>query len=1016
MAVGVLVAALAIACGWLYYQRLHSEARLTIETSLGAIADLKATDLAHWMVERRGDAEVARSSMAARAIAESDHPESSAAAYRPINVFREVYGYAAMVFANSQGRVGLIVPSDYPLPPSSVAEQIRLALRSRSVQVSDLRRMRPQEPAYLWLACPIFNHPDLGGSADGAVLLVIDPRTFLYPNVQRWPMPSRTGEGLLGFRDGNQVVYLNDLHLNTPSSESGKAGTSALPSLASQTTEGVFEAKDSRGVPVFAALRVVQGTPWVVVTKVDQEEVFAPLRREGWNIAIIATLLTIATLLGLYSVWRQQKLVYMRQELAEHTKAEQHIRRLNRLYAVLSSINALIVRERDVHALLSAACSIAINPGSFRMAWIGMLDTEGHTLKPVASFGVVDGYLDRFSVDLTESHRSAEPSAAAVLTGQSQIYNDIENDPGTEPWRDAALQRGYRSCASFPLNISGKAIGALTLFSEEVHLFDSDELGLLDELARNIAFALEVNRREIERERAEAGLRANEERFRLLIENASDIITILNGAGTLRFVSPSIKRCLGYDPAELLNLNVLDLVHPEDVSKTASTISGLVDDPSITAGVEYRFRHRDGSWRVMQSVGRSIPSQAPDGFVVLNSRDITESRELEKQFQQSQKMEAVGLLAGGVAHDFNNLLGVIMGYSDLILDALPPDDPQCRQIQQIKKAGVRATSLTRQLLAFSRKQVFQPEMLDVNALVTDFNNMLRRLIDEDIELVSLLKPELGRIKADRGQIEQVIMNLVVNSRDAMPSGGKLIIETANVEFDDIYRRSHPPVLPGRYVMISVCDTGVGMDAITQAHIFEPFFTTKEQGKGTGLGLAVVYGIVKQSEGFIWVYSELGKGTTFKIYFPRMDEPTQPLETDRREGELVGGSETVLLAEDSDALRDLTRVMLERNGYTVLVAESGKEAIKIAERQDRPIHLLLTDVVMPGMSGRELANYMEAKRPDMKVLYMSGYTSDSIVRHGVLELGISFIEKPFSQEALMRKLRDVLDCVEKSYVG
>jgi len=371
----------------------------------------------------------------------------------------------------------------------------------------------------------------------------------------------------------------------------------------------------------------------------------------------------------------------------------------------------------------------------------------------------------------------------------------------------------------------------------------------------------------------------------------------------------------------------------------------------------------------------------------------------------------VGLLAGGVAHDFNNHLGVIMGYSDLVLDGLPPDDPRCKQVQQIKKAAVRATGLTRQLLAFSRKQVFQPRVLDINALVIDFDKMLRRMVTEDIELVNSLAPRIGKIKADPGQIEQVIMNLVVNSRDAMPNGGKLIVETANVDLDETYCRSHSSARPGPHVMLAVSDTGMGMDAKTQARIFEPFFTTKEEGKGTGLGLATVYGIVKQSEAHIWVYSELGKGTTFKIYFPRVDGPAHTVETDRDTVKALHGSETILVAEDSEPLRELTCALLETNGYTVLAARNAAQAIEIAERGDRPIHILLTDVIMPGMNGRELARRLAAGRPEMKVLFMSGYTSDAIVNHGVLEPGIFLIEKPFSQDALMRKVRDVLDCVE-----
>jgi two-component system cell cycle sensor histidine kinase/response regulator CckA len=416
---------------------------------------------------------------------------------------------------------------------------------------------------------------------------------------------------------------------------------------------------------------------------------------------------------------------------------------------------------------------------------------------------------------------------------------------------------------------------------------------------------------------------------------------------------------------------------------------------------------------VFLSTGQIKDSQGLAIGIFGIAQDITDRKRLEEQLVVSQKMEAVGLLAGGVAHDFNNLLGVVMGYSDLVLDSFPPDDPRGHQVQQIKKAGLRATSLTRQLLAFSRKQIFQPRILDINALVTDFNKMLGRMVGEDIELVCNLKPGLGQIKADPGQIEQVIMNLVVNSRDAMPTGGKLIIETSNADLDEAYCQVHPAVEPGRYVMVAVSDTGAGMDAKTQTHIFEPFFTTKELGKGTGLGLATVYGVVKQSGGYIWVYSEVGKGTTFKIYLPRTDEPVQTVVAmDRGKPELLRGSETILLVEDAESLRELTRMLLENNGFTVLVAENGTEAIELAEHKDQPIHLLLTDVVMPGMSGRELANYLTAKRPDMSVIYMSGYTNDAIAHHGVLDSGIVLIEKPFSQETLIRKLREVLDRTEK----
>jgi signal transduction histidine kinase/ActR/RegA family two-component response regulator len=381
----------------------------------------------------------------------------------------------------------------------------------------------------------------------------------------------------------------------------------------------------------------------------------------------------------------------------------------------------------------------------------------------------------------------------------------------------------------------------------------------------------------------------------------------------------------------------------------------------------------------------------------------------EKQLLQSQKLEAVGRLAGGISHDFNNLLTVILGYSDIMKRNLPDSHPLRRNVQEIVRASERAASLTRQLLAFSRKQVMQPKVFDLNTVVTDLEKMLQRMIGEDIELRVSLQDELDHIKADPVQLEQVIMNLVVNARDAMPKGGKLTIETNNVYLDEAYAREHVSVVTGDYVMLAISDTGCGMNEETRLHIFEPFFTTKEQGKGTGLGLSMVYGIVKQSGGNIWVYSEEGRGTTFKVYFPRVTAHTE--EHKRISGALdgPGGSETILLVEDAELVRNLARQVLEGAGYRVLEAGSAEAAIDLCERiNGDKIDLLLTDVIMPGMSGNEMSRILLAKQPGMPVLYMSGYTDDAIVQHGVLEAGINFLQKPFTPGALALKVREVLD--------
>ena len=516
---------------------------------------------------------------------------------------------------------------------------------------------------------------------------------------------------------------------------------------------------------------------------------------------------------------------------------------------------------------------------------------------------------------------------------------------------------------------------------------------------------------------AEEALRRSEEKYRTILENIEEGYFEVDIAGNFTFFNDSICRIWGYPKEELMGMNDRQYTDQGNAKKLFQAFNKVYRTGEPAREFDWEIIRKDGTKKYIEaSVSlQKDPSGKPMGFRGV-IRDITERKQTEEemaavqeQFRQSQKMEAVGQLAGGIAHDFNNLLTVIHGYSELILTSLDENSRLRQDVREIIHASERASSLTRQLLAFSRKQILQPKVLDLNAHVSNMDKMLRRMIGENIELMTLLAKDLGRTKADPGQIEQVILNLAVNARDAMLNGGKLTIETANIELDENYTRSHIGVTPGHYVMLSVSDTGVGIAREVKERIFEPFFTTKEKGKGTGLGLSTVFGIIQQSGGNIWVYSEPGLGTTFKIYLPRIEEDTESLKPSAVSTKSLQGSETILLVEDEEIVRKLACTILQKNGYEVLEAPNGEEALRIVQGQNgNPIHLLVTDVVMPGMSGRQLADRLERVRPGTKVLFMSGYTDDTIVHHGVLDPGIAYIQKPFTPDALASKVRDILD--------
>ena len=568
--------------------------------------------------------------------------------------------------------------------------------------------------------------------------------------------------------------------------------------------------------------------------------------------------------------------------------------------------------------------------------------------------------------------------------------------------RGEVARNGSRSLdwMGVPLKVNNHTFGALVVqtYSSNIRYGERDK-EILTFVARQLASAVEIKRNE-------QALRRSEARYRSLVQSSVYGIYRSSLEGRFLDVNPALITMLGYGSAE----EVLMLDPEKDVFAQVEGHTRLIEEFRRTGrldGIEVKWKRKDDSLITVRISGRAVSSaDEPADVLEAIAEDVTDRRVLEDQFRQAQKMEAVGRLAGGVAHDFNNLLMVISGYAEVMLAKLDLDDPMYDKARSIQQASDRATTLTRQLLAFSRKHLLELKVVDVNSIVAAMERLLQPLIGENVELVTRLSPDTGHTRADAGQLEQVLMNLVVNAKDAMPNGGKITVQTQNVTLDENHRGGQTFIRPGNYLMLSVTDNGTGMDKETQSRIFEPFFTTKEKGKGTGLGLSTVYGIVKQTGGYVIVQSEERRGTTFHIYLPRVEEPAEKHAAPVARA-AAGGTETILLVEDEESVRQLVRETLSAKGYRVVEAENGEAGIAAATAHQGKIDLVITDVVMPGMGGRELVQKLSSARPETKVLYLSGYTEDAIVSEGTIEKGTAFLQKPFTLLALSRKVREVL---------
>jgi PAS domain S-box-containing protein len=700
------------------------------------------------------------------------------------------------------------------------------------------------------------------------------------------------------------------------------------------------------------------------------------------------------------------------QDITIRKRTAENLQRLNRTLLARSKSSKAMMSATDEAWFLDEVCRIIVEDCGHALVWIGFAEQdEGRTVRPVAHAGFEEGYLESLKVTWSDSERGRGPVGTAIRTGKPSVFNNIRNERSFAPWRDAAVKRGYAAVIGVPLLADGKAYGSLNIYSRDDDSFSDDEVQLLNDLAADLSYGIAAIRMRSAQAKAESALRENETRLRTLLQTIPDLVWLKDANGTFLACNPMLERLLGSGEADIIGKTDYDFVSRElaDFFREHDRKAMAAGKPS--SNEEWVTFADDGHRALMETI--KTPMYDAGGYVtgVLGiARDITKHRQLEAQYLQAQKMESIGTLAGGIAHDFNNILSAIIGYGHVTLMKMAGDDPQRSNIEHMLEAADRATYLTKSLLLFSRKQIAVRKPMDLNEVVRKVEKFMVRVIGEDIECKTLLYDNPVPILADGNQLEQVLMNFAINARDAMPDGGSFNLKTARIELTEDFIRAHGYGTAGPYAMITVSDTGVGMDEATQKRIFEPFFTTKEVGKGTGLGLAVVYGIVKGHEGLINVYSEPGKGTTFRIYLPIIGAVVKEETKAQHQEAPARGTETVLVAEDDDNLRKLSLTVLAEFGYTVIEAVDGEDAVKKFMENKDAIRLLLFDLIMPKMNGKEASDEIRKIKPDLKILFASGYDPDLLQQKELLEAGVNLVYKPISPMDLLRKVRSVLDGV------
>ena len=967
----VLAAVLVLVVSLWFYHAQKADLIRGAEAKMEAVARLKVDQIHAWRAERLADAAVlTKSSLFIEGVIEwlaSPGPEATEPILRRFSAYIEHYNYNDALLVDPEGQIRLRYNGEPGFLHPETKQALTEAFRQRTPVFTDLHRSLDALSPHVGIVAPLFKENDDSSPPVGAVILQYEADRFLYPLIHAWPSPSLSAETLLVRRDDDHVLFLTKLRhqagtaleLRIPLSQSNVPAVMAV-----QGHEGIFHGIDYRGVPVVSVMKAIPDSPWFMVAKMDADEVFADWRFRARMIVLFSLTLVVALLTGAFLVWHKNEAEYFK-SIAEAQQALWSSEERNRT-TLMSIGDGVIVTD-------ALGQIETMNPVAEALTGWALSDAAGHPLNEV------------FHIINEDSRETVENPATRVLhegivVGLANHTILVAKDGVERPIADSGA----------PIHAEDGTITGVVL----------------------------VFRDQSQERKAQEALRENEAFIKTILDHLPVGIAVNTVAPTVMFsymndnfpeIYRTTRKALS-SPDRFWDVVYEDPVFREEIRSRVMTDCDS-GDPERMEWKEIPIIRNGTKVAHINARNVSIPGTPHMISMVWDvsdkKREEEEKEKLQEQLLQSQKMEAVGRLAGGIAHDYNNMLTAILGHAELAQYSLPPDHPIAEHLGHILEAANRSADLTRQLLAFARKQTIAPKELNLNDTIDSMLNMLTRLIGEDINLYWKPATALWAVKMDPVQLDQILVNLVVNARDAIRGVGKITIETAQVEFDEEYCRDHLGFIPGLFVLLAVSDNGCGMNAETVSNIFEPFFTTKPLGEGTGLGLATVYGIVKQNNGFINVYSEPGRGTTIKIYLPR-HEAENVMRMPRPPREVLGGTETVLLVEDEIILLQLTQRLLEQLGYTVLVSDSPLNALQLAREYKGEIHLLVTDVVMPEMSGRDLWTQLEALRPSLKCLFISGYTANVIAHQNILDEGVHFLQKPFTRESLADKVREVLE--------